>query len=94
MPRFRNTRSGRVVDVPDLPTTRLGHPKRDKMWAEKLAGMQRSRRWERVEADEPIATVAPADVRAWARAQGIEVSVRGKLPDELVDQYVAAQGDG
>jgi hypothetical protein len=38
--------------------------------------------------------VAPADVRAWARAQGIEVSVRGKLPDELVEQYVAALDAG
>lgn len=32
----------------------------------------------------------PADVRAWAREQGIEVPARGKLPDEVVEQYKAA----
>ena len=32
----------------------------------------------------------PADVRAWAKANDIEVPARGKLPDELVDQYRAA----
>jgi hypothetical protein len=93
MPRFRNTRTGRVVDVPDLPTTRTAHVKRDKQWADKLTGMQRSRRWERVEDTEPTGP-SPADVRAWARAQGIEVTTRGKLPVELVAQYVAAQDAG
>jgi hypothetical protein len=33
----------------------------------------------------------PADVRAWAKSQGIEVKDRGRVPDELVAQYRAAQ---
>lgn len=32
------------------------------------------------------------DVRAWAAEQGIDVPARGKLPAELVEQYLAAQG--
>ena len=33
------------------------------------------------------------DVRAWARAEGIEVSDRGKLKDELHERYAAAHPD-
>ncbi len=33
----------------------------------------------------------PADVRAWAKSQGIEVKDRGRVPDELVVQFKAAQ---
>jgi hypothetical protein len=31
-----------------------------------------------------------ADVRAWAREQGIEVAERGRLDPELVERYKAA----
>jgi len=31
-----------------------------------------------------------ADVRDWARAQGMEVGVRGRVPDELREAYAAA----
>ncbi|KQX64503.1 histone-like nucleoid-structuring protein Lsr2 [Angustibacter sp. Root456] len=37
-----------------------------------------------------ISAVPPADVRAWARANGIPVGTRGRLPAELVDAYQAA----
>jgi hypothetical protein len=43
----------------------------------------------------PAGTEAPPlakDVRAWARAEGLDVSVRGPLPDDLVERYVAAHG--
>lgn len=30
-------------------------------------------------------------VRAWARASGIPVGTHGRVPDELVDRYVASQ---
>lgn len=38
----------------------------------------------------PAAAPAPAEVRAWAAEQGIEVSAKGKLPADVVDAYVAA----
>lgn len=34
----------------------------------------------------------PADVRAWAAEQGIEVSPRGKLPADVVRQFQEARG--
>lgn len=34
----------------------------------------------------------PADVRAWAKSQGLAVSERGRIPASLLDQYAAAQG--
>lgn len=30
------------------------------------------------------------DVRAWALAQGIDVNLRGRVPESLVQQYLAA----
>jgi len=36
--------------------------------------------------------VNPALVREWARRQGIRVSDRGRLPDDLVDMFRAAGG--
>jgi len=46
-------------------------------------------------ASEPVPSVAggpnPADVRAWARANGVEVGVRGRLHKAVIDAYVAAQ---
>ncbi|MEV7966904.1 Lsr2 family protein [Sphaerisporangium sp. NPDC088356] len=33
------------------------------------------------------------DVRAWAREQGLEVAVRGKVTDEVIEQFVAAHPD-
>jgi hypothetical protein len=31
-----------------------------------------------------------ADIRAWARSQGIEVSERGRIPASVIEQYDAA----
>ncbi len=31
-----------------------------------------------------------ADIRAWARAKGIEISERGRIPASVVEQYEAA----
>lgn len=47
-------------------------------------------------APEPKKTEAPKEpdakaVRAWAADNGIEVPPRGKLPDKVVEQYLAAQ---
>ncbi|MEU8271022.1 histone-like nucleoid-structuring protein Lsr2 [Sphaerisporangium sp. NPDC049002] len=33
------------------------------------------------------------DVRTWAREQELDVPARGKIPDELVEQFVAAHPD-
>ena len=48
MSKYRNTRTGRVVDLPDEPTTRTRRRGRNKQWAQKLTRMARSKRWERV----------------------------------------------
>lgn len=34
---------------------------------------------------------APAEIRAWARANGIAVGQRGRIPAEIARQYAAAQ---
>ncbi|MFB9253350.1 histone-like nucleoid-structuring protein Lsr2 [Sphaerisporangium melleum] len=33
------------------------------------------------------------DVREWAREQGLDVPARGKLPDELIEKFIAAHPD-
>lgn len=33
----------------------------------------------------------PAQVRAWAAANGITVATRGRIPASVIDQYTAAQ---
>jgi hypothetical protein len=33
------------------------------------------------------------DVRGWAREQGLEVPSRGKLPDELLEKFIAEHPD-
>ncbi|KAA9374469.1 Lsr2 family protein [Microbispora cellulosiformans] len=33
------------------------------------------------------------DVREWAREQGLEVPARGKVPDEILERFVAAHPD-
>jgi hypothetical protein len=105
MPTYKNSRTGRVVDVPAEAPTRRNRPKRDKQWSQKLNQMDRSRRWQRLDAapadpepesdpdpvgDEPAAK----DIRAWAKEQGIEVPARGKLAPELVEQLKAAHAAG
>lgn len=42
--------------------------------------------------DTASAAPAPKDVRAWAAEQGIDVPARGKPPEAVVEQYLAAQG--
>lgn len=36
-------------------------------------------------------SVSTKDVRAWAAKKGIEVSERGRLPESIIEQYLAAQ---
>src|SRR5512135_3275008 len=38
------------------------------------------------------ASVTPAEVRAWARAQGLPVADRGRIPGWVMDQYLAQGG--
>jgi hypothetical protein len=99
MPTYRNTRTGRVVDVPHEPTTRTHRPKRDRQWSDNLTKLDRSKRWERVEPGQADQSPSPkrpkaADVRAWAEAEGIDLPDRGRVPDEVVEQYQAAHDDG
>ena len=42
----------------------------------------------------PAAPPATADVRRWARAHGIEVSDRGRIPADVVRRYEQAEGPG
>lgn len=35
---------------------------------------------------------SPADVRAWAKDQGIDVAAKGAIPADVLEQYKAAQG--
>lgn len=57
--------------------------------------------WRPIAVDYPVAPDSPAapgeaaktspkDVRAWARAEGVEVPARGPIPDEVVAAYQAA----
>lgn len=41
----------------------------------------------RVEYDVPAEDANPADVRAWAKANGLDVPARGKLPVDVIDAY-------
>jgi hypothetical protein len=41
-----------------------------------------------------VTTPDTSAVRAWARSNGYDVADRGRLPTELTDAYLAAQGDG
>jgi hypothetical protein len=34
----------------------------------------------------------PSEIRDWAKAQGIEVSDRGRVPNDLIVKFQAAQG--
>lgn len=38
------------------------------------------------------ASVTPAEVRAWAHANGLPVADRGPVPSWVMDQYLAQQG--
>lgn len=38
----------------------------------------------------PVATVKPADVRTWARANGFEVADRGRLSTDIHTAYESA----
>ena len=40
----------------------------------------------------PSSRERSGDIRAWARAQGIAVSERGRIPASVVEQYEAATG--
>ena len=42
----------------------------------------------------PAADPKPADVREWARAQGLAVSDRGRIPHEVVQRYLAEASIG
>jgi len=61
--------------------------------------------WRELVVDFPAddSELAPADgsegpsaraVRAWAREHDLEVPARGRVPDELVAAYLAAQAEG
>lgn len=39
----------------------------------------------------PRAQAPTSQVRAWAKQQGIEVSERGRIPDEIFEQYLASR---
>jgi hypothetical protein len=40
----------------------------------------------------PASSISNVDVRTWAKAQGLEVKERGRIPADVVAQYRAAMG--
>jgi hypothetical protein len=87
---FRHTGTGRECTVPEASDEPV---RRVRARALRIGRFDASPEWERVEAAPAPTGPKPADVRAWARDQGIDVPVRGKLPVELVSRYVAAHTD-
>lgn len=93
--RYRNTRTGRIVDLAPEEAKAAGIPSPHRPPA-------RGPRWVPVD-DEPQGDTTgdqadgdktaprPAEVRAWAREQGIDVPARGKLPPEIVERYLEAR---
>jgi hypothetical protein len=84
--RYRNTRTGREVDLTADEARASGIPGR-------LRTPRKGPRWVEVvdepepdDSDEP----RPAEVRAWARAEGIDVPARGNLSTDLIDKFKAA----
>jgi hypothetical protein len=89
VPRYRNVKTGEEVDVSaDPPKPGRGVPSA-KQHGIILVKLEQSKRWQRVDSEGK--GPKPSDVRAWAKAEGIDAPARGKLPDELVEQYLAAQ---
>lgn len=39
----------------------------------------------------PAAEPTPADVRAWAKDQGVDVAAKGVIPNDVLEQYKAAR---
>lgn len=78
MPRYRNTRTGRVVHIP-------GEDKR-------ISDLEKSKRWQRVEGHtaEPAGEPSAAEVRTWAKANGVQVPDKGRLSPEVIAQFKAA----
>lgn len=87
--RFRNTRTGRVVELGPDEARAAGLPSKHRP-------PKRGHRWEPVADDTPVDDgqgddePKPADVRAWAKAEGLDVPARGNLSAELVERYKAA----
>jgi len=52
--------------------------------ARKVSGTRRASKGSRTGAP------SPADVRAWAKAEGLKVSDRGRVPDELIVKFRTA----
>lgn len=87
--RFRNTRTGEVVDLGPDEARAAGLPSKHRP-------PRRGHRWELLD-DAPAGDDGqgdeeprPADVRAWAKAENIDVPARGNLSAELVERYKAA----
>ena len=88
--RYRNTRTGREVDLTPAEAQAAGIPGRHRT-------PKKGPRWVEV-VDEPEPEPAddepkPAAVRAWARAEGLDVPARGNLSTDLIEQYKAAQAE-
>jgi Lsr2 len=58
--------------------------------------IEHARRAGRAQRRRPVRTAASrersADIRAWAKEQGIEVSARGRIPANVIERYEAATG--
>ena len=55
-------------------------------------GRRRQPRPARAARRAPVSALNPTEVREWAKAQGIEVKDRGRVPAELVARFKAATG--
>lgn len=94
---FAHVESGRTVTVPapdDEPVRRV------RQRAMRIRRLDAHPLWERADDSEPPAgdepqpepepEPHPSDVRAWAKAEGLDVKQSGPLPKELVERYKEA----
>lgn len=85
--KYRNTKTGRIVDIPADDS--------------RVKTLDAGKRWERIEDTEPVDREPesapdepmPAEVRTWARENGIEVPARGRLSPEVIELYKAARDE-
>lgn len=92
MPKFRNTRTGRVAKVADRPATRTERPGREKQWANMLTRMDKSTRWERVPDSTPVGMPRNAPKRGKSKATKAEPPPVVEEGQQTSDEGAAGAG--
>lgn len=90
--KYRNTKTGRIVYI-DAEDPRVPQLDAGKRW-ERLDSVQPEPEPEpewSLESERGDDEPTPAEVRAWARENDLDVPSRGRLSPEVVEQYKAAR---